>query len=167
MSEYSAKSIQQYISAAGIKEIDKWIAKYPKGEQQSAVMSALMIVQNEHGYLTEDLMNAVAAYLNMPAIAVYEVATFYSMYEHQPVGKHLINVCTNISCKLRDSAAVVKHLEKKLSIKMGETTEDGQFTLRSVECLGACVNAPMMQVDKDYHENLTAEKIDAVLEQYR
>ena len=126
-----------------------------------------MIIQEEHGYLTQEIMGAVADYLDMPAIAVYEVATFYSMYEHKPIGQHLVNVCTNISCKLRDSDAVVEHLEKKLSIKLGETTKDGRFTLRSVECLGACVNAPMMQVDKDYHENLTADKIDAVLEQYR
>jgi len=167
MSDHSATLIRQCVTAAGIKEIDQWVAKYPKGEKQSAVMRALMVVQEEHAYLTKELMNAVAAYLDMPAIAVYEAATFYSMYEHKPVGRHLVNVCTNISCKLRNSAAVVDHLEKKLAIKLGETTADGQFTLRSVECLGACVNAPMMQVDKDYHENLTAEKIDAVLEQYR
>ena len=167
MSDHSATLIRQFVTAAELKEIDKWIAKYPKEERQSAVMSALMIVQEHQGYLTKDMMDAVAVYLEMPAIAVYDVATFYSMYEHKPLGRHLINVCTNISCKLRNSAAVVDHLEKKLDIKLGETTADGLFTLRSVECLGACVNAPMMQVDKAYHENLTAEKIDAVLEQYR
>ena len=167
MSDHSEKLIRQFVTADGLKEIDKWVDKYPKGEKQSAVMSALMIVQEEHGYLTKEMMDAVAEYLEMPAIAVYEVATFYSMYEHKPIGRHLVNVCTNISCQLRNSAAVVEHLEKKLSIKLGETTEDGLYTLRSVECLGACVNAPMMQVDKDYHENLTVEKIDAVLEQYR
>ena len=163
----SEKKIQEYVSAEGLKIIDAWIAKYPKEERQSAVMSALMTVQEEQGYLTKDSMDAVALYLDMPAIAVYEVATFYSMYEHQPVGRHVINVCTNISCQLRNSAAVVAHLEKKLSVRLGQTTADERFTLRSVECLGACVNAPMMQVDKDYHENLTADKIDAVLEQYR
>ena len=89
------------------------------------------------------------------------------MYEHQPLGRHLVNVCTNISCKLRDSSAVVKHLEKKLGIKMGQTTDDRRFTLRSVECLGACVNAPMLQIDNDFHENLTPEKIDSALEQYQ
>ena len=167
MSDHSEKLIRQFVSAAGLKNIDTWVAKYPKGEKQSAVMSALMIIQEEHGDLTQEIMGAVADYLDMPAIAVYEVATFYSMYEHKPIGQHLVNVCTNISCKLRDSDAVVEHLEKKLSIKLGETMKDGRFTLRSVECLGACVNAPMMQVDKDYHENLTADKIDAVLEQYR
>lgn len=167
MSLDSTKLIRQFVSAAGLKKIDDWIAKYPKTERQSAVMSALMIVQEEQGYLTEASMNAVADYLDMPAIAVYEVATFYTMYEHKPVGRHCINVCTNISCKLRDSKAIVEHLEKKLGIKLGETTADGLFTLRSVECLGACVNAPMMQVDKDYHENLTAEKVDEVLAQYQ
>ena len=160
------KTMHPWVTPAGLKKIDEWVAKYPPHEKQSAVMSALMVVQEEHGFLTYALMDAVADYLGMPAIAVYEVSTFYSMYEHQPVGRHVVNVCTNISCKLRDSAAVVSHLEEKLGVQLGETTADGRFTLRSVECLGACVNAPMMQIDKDYHENLTAETIDAALEQY-
>jgi len=159
--------IQKYVSAKGIQEINHWIAKYPAEQSQSAVMSALMVVQEEQGYLTPDMMGAVAEYLGMPAIAVYEVASFYSMYEHKPVARHLVNVCTNISCKLRNSDAVVSHLENKLAIKLGETTADGRFTLRAVECLGACVNAPMMQVNKEYHENLTAEKIDQLLEHYQ
>ena len=167
MSENSAKILHQFMSAKSMKDIDHWIAKYPADEKQSAVMSALRIVQEEHGYLTTALMDAVADYLDMAPISVYEVASFYTMYELAPVGKHIVNVCTNISCLLRDSAGVVDHLEKKLGIKLGETTDDGRFTLRSVECLGACVNAPMMQVDKDYHENLTAESIDMVLEQYQ
>lgn len=167
MSENSAKKLNQLVSTQRMQDIDHWIAKYPNDEKQSAVMSALRIVQEEHGYLTTELMDAVADYLGMPAIAVYEVASFYTMYEHKALGKHLINVCTNISCMLRDSAGVVTHLEKKLGVKLGETTDDGRFTLRSVECLGACVNAPMMQVDKDYHENLTPESIDKVLEQYQ
>ncbi|GGI84233.1 NADH-quinone oxidoreductase subunit NuoE [Legionella impletisoli] len=166
MTESSAKLLHQYISKERIHEIDEWIAKYPAQEKQSAVMSALRIVQEEHGFLTQELMDAVAEYLEMPAIAVYEVATFYTMYEQKPVGRHVVNICTNISCKLCDSAGVVTHLEKKLGIKLGQTTQDGRFTLRAVECLGACVNAPMMQVDKDYHEKLTPEKIDSVLEQY-
>lgn len=167
MSDSSEKTLKQFLSAKGIQELNHWIAKYPKDQKQSAVMSALRIVQDEHGYLTPELMDAVADYLDMPSIAVYEVATFYSMYEQQAVGRHLVNVCTNISCKLRNSAEIVAYLEKKLGIKLGETTNDGRFTLRSVECLGACVNAPMMQVDKDYHENLTTKAIDAVLEQYQ
>jgi len=167
MSANSAKILNQLMPANRMSDIDHWISKYPKDQKQSAVMSALRIVQEEHGHLTTELMNAVAEYLDMPPIAVYEVASFYKMYEHKPVGRHLINVCTNISCMLRDSAGVVEHLEKKLGVNLGGTTEDGRFTLRSVECLGACVNAPMMQVDKDYHENLTAESIDKVLEQYQ
>lgn len=167
MSVNSENPLHALLSKKAIGEIDHWISKYPSDCKQSAVMSALMIAQDELGYLTTELMDAVAAYLEMPNIAVYEVASFYSMYKLEKQGRHQINVCTNISCLLRDSDKVVKHLEKKLKIKMGETTNDGRFTLRSVECLGACVNAPMMQVDKDYHENLTAEKIDAVLDEYQ
>lgn len=167
MATNSSELIRSFVSETGLQEIENLVLKYPENEKQSAVMRALMIIQEELGYLTTAAMDAVADYLAMPPVAVYEVATFYSMYERQPVGRHLINVCTNISCKLRNSAAVVDHLENKLSIKLGETTLDGRFTLRSVECLGACVNAPMMQIDKEYHENLTAEKIDAVLEDYQ
>ena len=167
MSDNSAKILNKLVSKQRMQDIDHWIAKYPKDQRQSAVMSTLRIIQEEHGHLTNELMDAAADYLNMPAIAVYEVASFYTMYEHQPIGKHLVNVCTNISCQLRGSSEVLTHLQKKLGVKTGETTEDGRFTLRSVECLGACVNAPMMQVNKDYHENLTSESIDNVLEQYQ
>ena len=167
MSDNAAIILNRLVSKQRMQDIDHWISKYPKDQRQSAVMSTLRIVQEEHGHLTTELMDAVAEYLNMPPIAVYEVASFYTMYEHKPVGKHLVNVCTNISCMLRGSSEVVKHLQKKLGITLGETTEDGRFTLRSVECLGACVNAPMMQVDKDYHENLSPESIDKVLEQYQ
>lgn len=162
-----SKEITPLISAEGLKHIDHWIAKYPPDQKQSAVMAALMIAQEEHGYLTPELMDFIAEYLGMPAIAVYEVATFYSMYEHKPCGRNLLNVCTNISCQLRGSAKIVEHLENKLEVKLGETTSDGRFTLRAVECLGACVNAPMMQVNRQYHENLTVETLDAVLEEYR
>jgi NADH-quinone oxidoreductase subunit E len=167
MSENLEKQLAQCLSTAQMAEVEQWIAKYPHDQRQSAVMSTLRIVQEAHGHLTTELMDAVAEHLRMPAIAVYEVASFYSMYEHQPTGKHLINVCTNISCLLRGSTHIVDSLQKRLGVKLGDTTEDGRFTLRSVECLGACVHAPMMQVDKDYHENLTTESIDAVLEQYQ
>ncbi|KTD52319.1 NADH dehydrogenase I subunit E [Legionella quinlivanii] len=167
MSENSGKLLCQLVTSKRIDEINHWIKKYPADQKQSAVMSALRIVQEEHQFLTPELMDAVAEYLDMPAIAVYEVATFYSMYEHKPLGKHLINVCTNISCKLRGSAEVVDYLESRLGIKLGSTTADKRFTLRSVECLGACVNAPMMQIGKNYHEDLTTEKIDQILEQYQ
>lgn len=165
--EAAGKSLEHYVSSAGKTEIDSWVAKYPETEKRSAVLRALMVLQEEQGHLTVDMMNAVATYLQMPAIAVYEVSTFYSMYEHKPIGKHLINVCTNISCKLRNCDQVVGYIENKLAINLGETTADGRFTLRSVECLGACVNAPMMQIDKDYHENLTPDTIEAILEQYQ
>lgn len=146
-------------------EIDTWIAKYPEEQKQSAVMPALRIVQEANGgWLTTELMDAIADYLQMPPIAVYEVASFYSMYEHKPVGRHKICVCTNISCLLRGSDQVVGHLENKLGIKMGQTTPDGKFTLKVVECLGACVGAPMFQIGREYYENLTPEKIDAILE---
>lgn len=158
--------LSELISAEAIQNIDQWIAKYPSDQKQSAVMAALRIVQEEHQYLTPLLMDAVAAYLDMPAIAVYEVASFYTMYEHHPCGRNLVNVCTNISCKLRGSDEIVKHLESKLGINLGETTADNRFTLNAVECLGACVNAPMMQINKNYHENLTVDNIDAVLEHY-
>lgn len=166
MSENAAKILTQLLSADNIAEIDRWIAKYPQDQKQSAVMSALQIAQEQHQYLTAELMDAVAEYLDMPPIAVYEVASFYSMYEHKPLGRHLINVCTNISCKLRGSAEVVDYLEKKLQTKVGHTSSDGRFTLRTVECLGACVRAPMMQVDKNYHENLELSNIDSVLDEY-
>lgn len=166
MADNATKLNTNFVSAQGLQEINTWIAKYPKEERQSAVMGALMILQEEHGFLSSELMDNLAEYLNMPPIAVYEVANFYTMYELEPTGKNLINVCTNISCKLCGSSEVVDYLQKKLQIKLGETTSDGQFTLRSVECLGACVNAPMMQINKNYHENLTNDKIDKILEDY-
>jgi NADH-quinone oxidoreductase subunit E len=152
------------LSDAARAEIDRWIAKYPPEQRQSAVMAALSIVQDGNGgWLTQDLMDAVAEYLGMPAIAVYEVATFYSMYELEPIGRHKICVCTNISCLLCGSDEVVAHLEKKLGIKLGETTPDRRFTLKEVECLGACCGAPMMQVGHTYYEHLTPAKIDEIL----
>ncbi len=145
--------------------IDEWIAKYPADQKQSAVMPALRIVQEAHeGSLTTELMDAVAAYLEMETVAVYEVATFYSMYELKPVGKHKICVCTNVSCMLCGSDQIVSHLQNKLGIKLGETTEDGKFTLKEVECLGACGGAPMFQIEREYHENLTPEKVDKILD---
>ncbi len=153
------------LSEATRKEIDVWVAKYPPEQKQSAVMAALRLAQDQNrGFLTEELMDAVAEYLQMPAIAVYEVATFYSMYELEPVGKHKICVCTNISCMLCGSDTVAGHLSQKLGIKFGETTADGRFTLKEVECLGACVNAPVMQIGDTYYENLSEEKIDQILD---
>ena len=148
-------------------EIDHWVAKFPEGRQRSAVIGALHAVQHENqGYLTPELMNAVADYLDLPAIQVYEVATFYSMFETKPVGRHSISICTNISCMLRGADEIVAHVEGKLGIKTGESTPDGKFYLkREEECLAACCGAPMMMVDHHYHENLTPAKVDEVLDQ--
>lgn len=153
------------LSKQSLAQIDREIAKYPPEHKQSAVMAALRIAQEQHGWLSEPLMNYVAGLLELRPIQVYEVATFYSMYELQPIGKHKISVCTNISCMLRGSEQVVKHLEAKLGIRLGETTPDGRFTLKEVECLAACGGAPMCQIDKQYYENLTPEKIDRMLEE--
>lgn len=152
------------LSEAIRQGIDALLPKYPSDQKQSAILPALHIVQEAHGYLSRELLDAVADYLAMSHIAVYEVASFYTMFELSPVGRHKINVCTNISCMLRGSDAIVAHCEKRLGIRLGETTPDGKFTLRSVECLAACVNAPVCQIDKDYHEQLTPEKIDSILE---
>ncbi len=145
-------------------EIDRWIQRYPADQKRSGVLQALTIVQEENdGWLTDALMDAVADYLNLPKIAVYEVATFYTMYNLKPVGRHVINVCTNVSCMLNDSQKIVDHLKKRLEIKTNETTADGKFTLREVECLAACAGAPMFQIGKKYYENLTPEKVDAII----
>jgi NADH-quinone oxidoreductase subunit E len=146
------------------QQLDAWIAKYPVGRAQSAVIPCLHILQDSNqGWLPKPVMNALADYLAIPAISVYEVATFYTMFDLKPVGKHKISVCTNISCLLNGSEEVVTHLEARLKVKLGQTTEDSQYTLRSVECLGACCGAPMMQIDREYHENLTTDKIDQIL----
>ena len=145
-------------------EIDKWIAKYPEEQKQSAVIPALHIVQDKYHHLTNDVMDEVADYLGMPAISVYEVATFYSMFELKPTGENKFCVCTNVSCLLRGSEQVVEHLENRLGIKMGETTDDGKFALKEVECLGACGGAPMMLLNKKYYENLTPEKLDEIID---
>ena len=154
------------LSAHARAEIDHWLTRYPADQKQSAVLAALREVQHENsGYLTTELMDAVADYLDMPPIAVYEVASFYSMYELKPVGRHNIAVCTNISCLLRGGDTVLAYIEKKLGIKLGESTPDGKFYLKKEEeCLAACCGAPMMQVNHVYYEQLTPEKVDQVLD---
>ena len=153
------------LSAAARAEIDRWLAKYPPDQKQSAVIAALTFVQEENGgWLTNELIDAVADYLEMPRINAYEVATFYSMFELKPVGRHKICVCTNISCLLCGSDEIVAHLRTRLGIGLGETTPDGRFTLKEVECLAACGGAPAMQVGHTYHENLTPQRIDQILD---
>ena len=160
------KTDKNLLSSHACEEINRWIKKYPEGRKQSAVLAALREVQHENqGYLTTKLMDAVAEYLDMPPIAVYEVASFYSMLETEEVGRHSISVCTNISCMLNGSGEIMRHIEKKLGIKEGESTEDGRYHLKQEEeCLAACCGAPMMMVDHVYHENLTTEKVDEILE---
>jgi len=154
------------LSAHVRAEIDHWKARFPEGRQRSAVIGALHAVQHESGgYLTAEQMNAVAAYLDLPSIHVYEVATFYSMFQTKPVGRHNVAICTNISCMLRGADAIVEHVEKKLDIKLGESTADGRIYLkREEECLAACCGAPMMMVDHVYHENLTTDAVDEILD---
>jgi NADH-quinone oxidoreductase subunit E len=148
------------------ERIDKWMQRYPKDEKRSAVMTALYYAQEEHNnWLSVDVMNAVADYLGMPHIAVYEVATFYSLYNLKPVGRHIIDVCTNVSCMLANSNEIVEHIKKTLQIDLNETTADGKFTLRVVECLAACKDAPMFQIGKKYYENLTPAKVDKILKE--
>jgi len=148
------------------EEIDHWIAKYPADQKQSAVLAALREVQHENkGYLTTDLMDAVADYLGMSSIAVYEVASFYSMLETEPVGRHCVSICTNISCMLTGSDEMVAYAEKKLGIKTGQTTSDGRVYLKKEEeCLAACCGGPMMMVDHIYYENLTTDKVGEILD---
>lgn len=152
------------LSDASMQEINRELDKYPADRRPSALMAALRIAQEEHGWLSERLIEFVADVIQVPPIKAYEVATFYSMYDLSPVGKHKLCLCTNISCMLRGSDEIVSHLKAKLGIGFGETTRDGRFTLKEVECLAACAGAPMMQVGHDYYEDLTPEKIDRILE---
>lgn len=148
------------------REIDHWVAKFPADQKRSALLSALREVQHENGgYLTVELMDAVAGYLELAPIHVYEVASFYSMLETKPVGRHSVSVCTNISCMLRGADNIVNHIEKKLGIRTGESTPDKRIYLkREEECLAACCGGPMMMVDHVYHENLTPELVDRILD---
>lgn len=146
--------------------IDHWKSRFPEGKQRSAVLSALHAVQHENqGYLTTELLDAVADYLELPNIQVYEVATFYSMFSTRPVGRHDVAICTNVSCMLRGAEDIVAHVEGKLGIKLGESTEDGRIYLKKEEeCLAACCGAPMMMVDHKYFEDLTVDEVDKILD---
>lgn len=146
--------------------IEQWKSRFPEGRERSAVISALHVVQHENdGYLTAELMNAVADYLDLPTIQVYEVATFYSMFQTKPVGRHNVAICTNVSCMLRGSDEIVEHVEGKLGAKIGESTDDGRIYLkREEECLAACCGAPMMMVNHKYYENLTTDQVDEILD---
>jgi NADH-quinone oxidoreductase subunit E len=159
-------SAERYDIPAEIRaEIDHWVAKYPPEQKQSAVLSALQAVQHAEGFVGVPQMNAVAEYLGMPPVSVYEVASFYSMIETKPVGRNTVAFCNNISCMLCGADELIEHVEHKLGIKLGESTSDGRIYLKAEEeCLAACVGGPMMAVNGHYHENLTIEKVDSILD---
>lgn len=155
-------------SAATLARFDREVAKYPSDQAQSAVMACLSIIQHESGWVSREAEVALAQYLGMAAMAVHEVLTFYNMYNQRPVGRFKLNVCTNLPCQLRDGAQALKHLEKKLGIQMGQTTEDGCFTLQQSECLGACADSPVMLVnDRHMCSLMTNERLDQLLDGLR
>lgn len=154
------------LSPQSLARIDRELAKYPPGERQSAVMAALAIAQDEHGWLSTETMDFVARYLDMPPIAVYEVATFYTMYHLKPVGRCKLTICTNLPCALQGANVAAEHLKKRLGIGFGETTADGGFTLKEGECLGACGDAPVILMNnKKMLSWMTPEKIDALIDE--
>jgi NADH-quinone oxidoreductase subunit E len=156
------------LNAESLKKIDREIGKYPPDQKQSAVMSALAIAQDEKGWLSNEIMDYVARYLGMPPVAVYEVATFYSMYNLQPTGKYKITLCTCLPCGLQGSLAAADHLRDKLGIEFNETTPDGRITLKEGECMGACAMAPVLLVNnKKMHDYMTNEKLDALLKELK
>ena len=157
------KLLNQHIK----EEIDEWVQKFPQGKQRSAIIASLHSVQRfNQGFLTAQLMNEVADYLDLPRIQVFEVATFYSMFNTQPVGVHEISICTNISCMLRGSDEILDHIQKRLSVKAGESTPDGKiFLKKEEECLAACTGAPMLMIDHQYIENLNIKKVDEILDE--
>lgn len=156
------------LSAESLALIDAEIAKYPPGQKQSAVMGALRIAQTEKGWLKPELIEYVADYLDMPAIAAYEVATFYNMYDTQPVGRHKITLCTNLPCALKGAIKIAEHLKNRLGIGFGETTEDGRYTLKEGECMGACGDAPLcLHNNHAMHTHLTPEQVDELLDELK
>ncbi len=150
-----------------LKKVDEIIARYPEGRQKSALLPVLHLAQEQFGWLSVETMDYVASLLKLEPIEVYEVATFYSMYNLKPVGKYMFEVCQTGPCMIKGSDDIVAYIGQKLGIKPGETTADGLFTLKTVECLGACGYAPMMQLGKHYKEHLTKEKVDAIIEECR
>lgn len=159
-------AVKVELPAAIREHIDRWVLRYPPDQKCSGVFEALRVVQEDNGgSLTVPLMDAVALYLGMTKIAVYEIAAFYTMYQLNPVGHHVIDVCTNISCQLNGAEKIVEHLKKRLDIDFNQTTQDGQFTLKEVECLGACINPPVCMIGKKYYEGLNPEKIDVILDE--
>lgn len=151
------------LSDAAYAEIERELSKYPPEQRQSALLAALRIAQDERRWLRPELIEHIAAVIGVPAVRAFEVATFYTMYDLAPVGRHKISVCTNISCMLRGCDGIVAHLQNKLGIAFDETTSDGKFTLKEAECLAACAGAPMMQIGREYYEDLTPARVDEIL----
>jgi NADH-quinone oxidoreductase subunit E len=161
-------SPSKLLSASAYQQIDREIAKYPANQRQSAVMASLAIAQVEHGFVSPELMEEIAQYLKMPAIAVQEVATFYNMYNLKPLGKFKITVCTNLPCALSGGTDATAYIKKKLGIDFNETTRDGLFTLKEGECMGACGDAPVMLLNNhNMCSFMSHEKIDSLIEQLR
>jgi len=156
------------LAPESLKKIDREVAKYPADQKQSAVMMALIIAQDEKGWLSSETMDFVAGYLGMAPVAVYEVATFYNMYNLKPTGKHKLTICTCLPCGLQGSLDAADHLKARLGIDFGETTGDGRFTLKEGECMGACAMAPVVLVNnKKMHDCMSNDKLDALLEQLK
>ncbi len=156
------------LSEATCRAIDEWVKKFPKGKQRSAVLMALRLAQDEFGYVTDDVIRVVAAYLEIPTVQVAEVATFYTMYRHQPTGRYRLAVCNSVSCMLCGSGALLDYLKKSLAIELGGVTKDGVFSLHETECIAACSHAPAMVInDEDFHYNLTHDKVDQLLNTLR
>ena len=156
------------LSVESLAQIDREVAKYPAEQKQSAIMSALRIAQMEKGWLANETIEFVAQYLGMPTIAAYEVATFYNMYNMAPIGKYKISLCTNLSCTLMGALEIGRHLENRLGVGLGQTTEDGRFTLQEGECMGACGDAPLCLINNHRMESfLTAEKVDKLLDELK
>ncbi len=166
MNDTAARTGVELLTDDTRKRIDHWVSKFPEDQKRSAVIQALVAAQDQNGgWLDRDLIEAVARYLDLPPVWVHEVSTFYSMFHLEPVGRHKVNICTNISCWLNGAEDLVAHVKGKLGVELGGTTEDGRITLvREEECLAACCGAPMMLVDGHYHENLDTEKVDEILD---
>ncbi|WP_223670170.1 NADH-quinone oxidoreductase subunit NuoE family protein [Kangiella shandongensis] len=159
MTETAPKTLEKLLSSKGLEQAAVWVKKYPEERKRAAIIPIMTIVQEELGYLTQESMDAVADYLSCPKIAAYEVASFYSMFRLKEAGKYVISLCTNVSCMLAGSGDIKQWFQDELGIAPGETTSDGKFTLKEVECMAACGGAPMLEVDKQYHENLTVDKV--------
>lgn len=150
------------LSASNLKKLEELKKRYPTS--QALVLPVLWMVQEEHGYISEEMMKEVAKMLNVPYGHILGVVTFYTMFRTRPIGRHHIEVCTNVSCMLRGSDAILNHLRKRLGINVGETSSDMKWTLSEVECMGSCGTAPMLAIGEEYYENLTIEKVDTILD---